>query len=207
MAPGRLITLEGGEGTGKSTQTQLLRDALAKHDISSILTREPGGPELSERIRDLILSARPKEPKAEFLLFAAARAEHITAVIQPALDQGDWVICDRYIDSTRVYQGDIEGINPDLIMAIEQFCVAPVLPDLTVILDLPVEVSAARVSSRGELTRFDDVGLARHEAIRQGFLRIAEREPERCVVINAAHQPDEVGAQLLDAVRQRLMKI
>lgn len=206
MAPGRLITLEGGEGTGKSTQASLLQGALEQHGIEAVLTREPGGAELSERIRAVILDKKPVEPNAEFLLFAAARAEHITAMIKPALERGAWVVCDRYIDSTRVYQGEIEGIRADLIMAIEQFCVAPWLPDLTIVLDLPTNVSTARVSARGALSRFDEASAARHDAIRQAFLKIALREPERCVVVDANAPPDDVGAELLEQVRARLIK-
>lgn len=204
MGRGRLITLEGGEGTGKSTQASKLADALRAKGIEVVVTREPGGTPLAERIRALVLDEKPAAASAEFLLFAAARSEHIAALIAPALKRGAWVVCDRYIDSTRVYQGDIAGISRDLVMAIEQFCVAPWFPDLTIVLDVPVDVAAARVATRGALTRFDAAGAQRHDAIRRGFLAIAEREPERCEVVPADGSPETVAALIWAVVSQRL---
>lgn len=203
MSRGRFITLEGGEGTGKSTQTLRLAEALraAGHDV--VVTREPGGTALAERIRGLILEAAPSDPRSEFLLFAAARCEHIATTIEPALRTGQWVICDRYIDSTRVYQGAIGGISGDLIWTMEQSCVAPVFPDLTLVLDMSVMLSAARVAQRGSLSRFEQVDMARYEEIRQGFLDIAAVEPERCMVIAADAPEDEVAARMLQAVQTR----
>lgn len=205
MTLGRLITLEGGEGTGKSTQSAKLRETLGERGISAIVTREPGGAPLAEKLRNLILEGQPQAPNAEFLMFAAARCEHLATTIKPALVRGDWVICDRYIDSTRVYQGEIAGISQDLIVAVEQFCVAPWFPDLTVVLDLPVDLAAPRIAARGSQTRFDSATLTHHEAIRQGFLDIAEREPERCAVISANGSVETVASQLFDVVSERLL--
>ncbi|MEL7048500.1 MAG: dTMP kinase [Pseudomonadota bacterium] len=205
MIRGRFITLEGGEGTGKSTQAAFLKDALERYGITVHLTREPGGAPLAERIRTLILDEKPTASVAEFLLFAAARCEHVAATIRPALERGDWVICDRYIDSTRVYQGELEDIDKDLILTIEQFCVAPWLPDLTIILDMPVAVSTARVQARGDLSRFDNVDEARHDQIRRGFLNIADAEPERCVVVSAMNPAEQIAEDIEQIVSDRLM--
>lgn len=205
MARGRLITLEGGEGTGKSTQAARLGAFLRARGHNVVLTREPGGTPLAESIRALVLAEKPAAASAEFLLFAAARSEHITAVVAPALERGDWVVCDRYIDSTRVYQGDVGGIRRDLIMAIEQFCVAPWFPDLTLVLDVPVHLSEERVAARGALSRFDTVDGQRHERIREGFLAIAEQEPERCEVIPADGSPETVAMLVEAVVTRRLL--
>ncbi len=218
---GRFITFEGGEGTGKSTQARLLaerlraigpgqppreglvpREVLAPREV--VVTREPGGTPLAEAIRDLILAGRPQEPQAEFLLFAAARAEHLTAVIKPALQRDAWVICDRFVDSTRVYQGDIFKVSPDLIAAIEHLTVSPWFPDLTLILDLPPKVGLERAAARGEMSRFDAARMETHAALRAGFLKIARAEPRRCVVINAAGDVDSVARDVWAAVSSRL---
>lgn len=202
MRRGRFITFEGGEGTGKSTQARLLAEALRARGIDTVLTREPGGSPLAEQLRNLILGRKPQSKTAEFLLFAAARAEHIAATIKPALERGDWVICDRYIDSTRVYQGDLEGITQDLLIAVEQHCVAPWFPDLTIVMDLPVTLSLARVCERGALSRFDEANRSRHEIIRRSFLNIAEREPERCQVVGADGTTEEVAQRVLAGVER-----
>lgn len=206
MERGRLITLEGGEGTGKSTQAARLADFLSARGRRVVLTREPGGTPLAERIRALVLEEKPAAASAEFLLFAAARSEHIGGLIAPALERGDWVVCDRYIDSTRVYQGDIAGISRDLVMTIEQFCVSPWFPDLTLVLDLAIDVAEARVAARGALSRFDAVDAQRHEHIRNGFLEIAEQEPERCEVVPADGTADTVAMLIQAVVKRRLLK-
>lgn len=201
---GRFITFEGGEGTGKSTQARRLADHLRAAGTEVVVTREPGGTPLAEAIRDLILANRPQEPRAEFLLFAAARAEHLTATIKPALERGAWVICDRFIDSTRVYQGDIFKVDADLIAAIEHLTVAPWFPDLTLILDLAPRVGLARAAERGALSRFDSARMDTHAALRAGFLKIARAEPRRCAVVDAAGDIGAVAARVLEVVTERL---
>lgn len=223
---GRFITFEGGEGTGKSTQARRLAERLAADTPTAggkprevvakprdeaggkrrevVVTREPGGTQLAESIRDLILSQKPLEPQAEFLLFAAARAEHLTAVIKPALQRDAWVICDRFIDSTRVYQGDIFKVDANLISAIEHLTVAPWYPDLTLMLDLPPSIGLARAAERGALSRFDAARMETHAALRAGFLRIARAEPQRCVVIDANADEATVADRVWQAVSARL---
>ncbi|MCH9807315.1 MAG: dTMP kinase [Alphaproteobacteria bacterium] len=203
MTPGKLITLEGGEGSGKSTQAEHLAAHLRTHGIEAVLTREPGGVALAETLREIILEKKPASPETEFLLFAAARCEHIAELIKPALEAGQWIICDRYIDSTRVYQGRLAGIDPTLIAAIERHTVVPFLPDLTLMLDVPPAIGLERARVRGELTRYDAAGLEAHETVRQGFLEIAASEPDRCVVIDGLEAAEEIAGQIAAVVDRR----
>ncbi|CFX36820.1 Thymidylate kinase [Candidatus Filomicrobium marinum] len=205
MTTGKLITFEGGEGSGKSTQARQLAERLGAANISTIVTREPGGAPLAEKIRDLVLSDRPAAAVTELLLFAAARAEHIAVTIAPALGAGTWVVCDRYIDSSRVYQGDIGGIDKAFIRAIEQQTVTPWFPDLTLVLDVGAKVGMERAQARGGLTRFDAASLAQHEQVRQGFLDLAMAEKDRCVVLNGAEPEAEVAEAVWKAVTERLI--
>lgn len=205
MARGRFITFEGGEGAGKSTQAKRLSHRLEGAGIATLITREPGGTVLGEDIRNLILKDRPQDPVTELLLFAAARAEHMTAVIRPALDEGTWVISDRFIDSTRVYQGHLYGIEPDLIAQLERTTVATDVPDLTLILDLPAEEGLARAELRGTLSRYDAERLETHEALREGFLEIANREPKRCILIDGNLAEASVEVAVWQAVSDRLL--
>lgn len=201
----RFITFEGGEGTGKSTQARRLADRLRElgHDV--FLTREPGGSPLAERIRELVLVGKPASPMAEFLLFAAARADHVAATIAPILAAGCWVISDRFIDSTRVYQGHLSGIDPVLMTDLERRTVGPYRPRLTLVLDMPPAESLARIASRGgDMNRFDSGGLDVHEALRRGFLDIARDDPRRCVIIPAAGDEGAVAARVWMAVSARL---
>lgn len=205
MARGRLITLEGGEGTGKSTQARRLCDTLSARGIATVLTREPGGTPLGEEIRRLILSQKTAAPETELLLFAAARIEHLAQVIRPALERGAWVVCDRYIDSTRVYQGMLAHIGPALIDSIERSTLRPGdLPDVTFILDLAPEIGSRRSHERGEVNRYDASDIGDHRVIREGFLAIARTEPDRCAVIDAARDPDAVTAAILAELDRRL---
>ncbi len=204
MAGGKLITFEGGEGSGKSTQARMLADHLIALGVEVVLTREPGGSPFAEQIRELILSERPVAPETEFLLFAAARAEHIAVTIAPAIQRGAWVICDRFIDSTRVYQGNLWGIEPDLIAAIETYTVHPYMPDLTVLLDVPTDVGMERARARGAMSRYDSAKAEQHEILRQGFLAIAFKEPARCLVIDGTGDPDDVSVAIRRAVGERL---
>lgn len=205
MQRGKFITFEGGEGAGKSTQAKHLAERLEGAGIPTLVTREPGGTPLGEDIRTLILKDRPQDPVTELLLFAAARAEHITAIIRPALDEGTWVISDRFMDSTRVYQGKLYSLEPELIAKIESFTVAPDFPDLTLILDLPPEAGLERAATRGTLSRYDAERIETHEILRQGFLEIATNEPERCVLIDGSLPVRSVEAAVWQAVSDRLL--
>ncbi len=205
MARGRFITFEGGEGAGKSTQAKRLAARVERLRLSSLISREPGGTRIGEDIRSIILKDRPQDPVTELLLFAAARAEHMTSVIRPALDEGTWVICDRFMDSSRVYQGKLYNVEADLIRYLEKYTVAPDYPDLTLILDLPPAIGLERAAVRGTLSRYDAERIETHEVLRQGFLEIAEAEPERCVIIDGMLPPDDVESAVWQAVVDRLM--
>lgn len=204
MQAGKFITFEGGEGAGKSTQVARLAERLRAAGLETVVTREPGGTPLAEAVRDLILEAKP-EPVTELLLFAAARAEHVGRVIRPALAHGTWVVCDRFIDSTRVYQGQLGGAPADLIASVERHAVAPTFPHLTVVLDLAPETGLARIASRGALSRFDAESLAYHHRLRDGFRAIAAAEPERCILIDADRSEDAIAADVWAAVAARLL--
>jgi dTMP kinase len=204
MAKGKFITFEGGEGSGKSTQVALLAERLRARGIETVVTREPGGTPLAEDIRALILDAKP-EPVTELLLFAAARAEHIGKVIRPALDFGTFVVCDRFIDSTRIYQGLLGDAPAGLIRSLEESTVAPTFPDLTIVLDLAPDVGLARIAARGALSRFDAESLAYHERLRDGFRGIARAEPGRCILIDAGRAEEAIASDVWDAVSSRLL--
>ncbi len=206
MTRGRFITLEGGEGAGKSTQSNLLADWLAEQGVNAVQTREPGGSPRAEVLREMLLTGlvEPFGAEAEALIFAVARTDHMNQTIRPALQDGAWVICDRFIDSTRAYQG-ADGVDPDEINRLEDLAVGTDRPDLTVILDLPAVVGLTRAQSRsGSVDRFEADDIAIQEARRQRFLDIAQVEAERCVVIDASQTPDEVAKAVQDAVMARL---
>jgi len=204
---GRFITFEGGEGAGKSTQLKRLVARLEGAGRQVTATREPGGSPGAESIRDLVLkgAADRWSPVTETLLMYAARRDHIERVIRPALERGAWVVCDRFADSTRAYQGAAGGVAPALIAAMETHVLETTRPDLTLIFDLPVEVGLQRAHERaGSEMRFESKGLAFHERLREAFLAIAKAEPERCAVIDARGALDEVEAQVWAAVESRL---
>jgi dTMP kinase len=209
---GTFITLEGGEGVGKSTQVRYLIARLEARGIAALSTREPGGSPGAEILRDILLSGMIKDlgPKAEAILFAAARLDHIDHTIGPALAAGTWVICDRFADSTRAYQGALGGLDPEFLRRLEELTVADTRPDLTLILDLPADVGLARAAQRrgaGETTdRFEGEGLAFHVALREAYLAIAAAEPERCVVVDAAQSEEEVAQAIWDAISHRLFE-
>lgn len=206
MTRGRFITLEGGEGAGKSTQSDLLAGWLAEQGVEAIQTREPGGSPRAEVLREMLLSGMiaPFGAEAEALLFAVARADHMNETIRPALQDGAWVICDRFIDSTRAYQG-ASGVDPQEINRLENLAVGADRPDLTVILDLPAVVGLYRAKSRsGPVDRFEADDIEVQEARRQSFLNIAQVEAERCIVIDASETPDQVAKSVQDAVKARL---
>lgn len=201
---GRFITLEGGEGAGKSTQAVLLADSLRALGQEVVRTREPGGTPGAEILRDLLLSARHDwAMPAEVLLHFAARAEHVARLIEPALAQGAWVICDRFADSTMVYQGHALCGNRNAIDALT--AMLPVRPDLTVVLDVSVATTMRRLRDRGTAAdRYERLGEGFFARVRQGFLDIAEASPERCVVLSGEGEFREVADTVLDTVRQRL---
>src|SRR4051794_4672081 len=181
---GRFITFEGGDGAGKSSQVKRLESRLSARGFAVVTTREPGGTPTAESIREFVLGGRAVElgPRGEAALMAAARADHVERVIRPSLSQGKWVLCDRFIDSTRVYQGGAGGADDAYLDALERVAVGDTRPDLTLILDLPVQIGLARMAARqtGEgrsPDRFERDELAEHEVRRRAFLRIAEREP------------------------------
>ncbi|MDB5616581.1 dTMP kinase [Tardiphaga sp.] len=207
---GRFISFEGGEGAGKSTQIRMLADRLDEAGIRAIVTREPGGSPGAEIIRHVVLSGMGKllGPEAETLLFAAARDDHVHAVIEPALAQGVWVLCDRFSDSTRAYQGRLGHVAPEVLDAMERVTIGGLKPDLTVILDIPVEIGMTRAAvRRGKSApdRFEAEGLAFHQGLRDAFRQIAHDEPQRCVLIDASIDASEVAAQIWAALNKRLL--
>ncbi len=207
MTSGRFITFEGGEGAGKSTQVQRLAARLKAEGREVVTTREPGGSPGAESIRDLVLrgDADRWSPVTETLLMYAARRDHIERVIRPALDRGAWVVCDRFADSTRAYQGAAGGTAPGLITALETYILEDVRPDLTLVFDLPAEVGLARAHARaGAEMRFESKGTAFHERLREGFRAIADAEPGRCALIDATGSMDAVEAAVWATVTGRL---
>jgi dTMP kinase len=206
-ARGRFITIEGGEGAGKSTQVDLLVAALTHAGIASQRTREPGGSEGAEAIRRLLLEGADERWDAisETLLFYAARREHVTRLIAPALDCGTWVVCDRFADSTIAYQGYGRGLPLGELQALHRFALGDFAPDLTLILDLPVAEGLARAARRsGNADRFERLDEAFHERLRQGFQQIAAADPQRCVVIDASGGVENVHREVLSTAATRL---
>lgn len=206
---GRFITLEGGEGSGKSTQARRLADLLRARGLDVVLTREPGGSPGAEMARAALLSGaiKPYGVEAEAIVFAAARLDHVEATIRPALAAGKWVICDRFTDSTRVYQGAVGAVPMSLLRGLEEVAAAHARPDLTLVLDLPPETGLARAAARAmgaTADRFEGEGLAFHAAVRAAFLEIAQAEPARCVRIDAMGDADLVASRIADAVLARL---
>ena len=206
MARGRFITFEGGEGAGKSTQVRRLAERLTAAGLRVTSTREPGGSPGAEALRGLLLQGEADRwsPVSETLLMYAARADHLETLIRPTLADGGWVVCDRFHDSTRAYQGAAGGAPADLIAALEAAVVGADLPNLTLVLDLPVEQGLERAAGRDALDRFESRDRAFHDRLRETFLAIAAREPDRCHVVDAAPAPDIVAAAVWDTVRTRL---
>jgi dTMP kinase len=206
---GSFITFEGGEGSGKSTHARLLGERLRQIGIEPVITREPGGSPGAEIIRHILLSgiAKPLGAETEAILFAAARDDHLRTMIRPALAAGKWVICDRFIDSTRVYQGAVGNVDPRLIRSLERVTVGAAVPDLTFILDVPATVGLARAKTRradGAADRFEAEDVKFHEALRLAFRMLAEREPKRCVIIDGRAPRDVVAERIWGIVQQRL---
>ncbi len=207
---GRFITFEGGEGSGKSTHAATLAQRLKSSGVQVVLTREPGGSTGAEIIRHILLSgiAKPLGAETEAILFAAARDDHVRNVILPAIKAGTWVICDRFIDSTRVYQGALGHVDQRLIRSLERVTVGPAVPDLTFILDVPAQVGLARAKSRrgqeiadrfeAELTEF-------HEKLRQAYRALAAEEPKRCIIIDGRAPREVVSERIWSLVHERLL--
>ncbi|CTQ53455.1 Thymidylate kinase [Roseibium album] len=206
--PGHFITFEGGEGAGKSTQIERLKSFLESQGKTVVVTREPGGSPGAEKIRSILLSGEAKElgPRGEAMLFAAARADHVDSLIKPALDRGDWVLCDRYADSTRVYQGEA-GVDTAYLDLLETAAVAGIRPELTILIDVPAKIGLSRVAERsksddsGGPDRFEGEALAVHERRRQLFLSLAKEEAYRFAVVNGSMPLKVVEDAVMSAVK------
>lgn len=204
---GLFITLEGPEGAGKSTNRDYLAERLREQGVEVLLSREPGGTPLAERIRELLLapSDEPMAVDTELLLVFAARAQHLQQVIRPALARGCVVLCDRFTDATYAYQGGGRGLPIERIALLEQFVQGELRPDLTLIFDLPIEVGLARAAARGRLDRFEQEGRGFFDAVRHAYLQRAAQAPQRYHVLNAAQTLEQVQADL-DALLPRLLE-
>lgn len=206
-AKGRFITFEGGEGAGKSTQIKRLADRLETLGYDVLLTREPGGSEGAEAVRHVLLSGAAEEfgVRMEAFLFAAARNDHVEQVIRPAVEKGKIVLCDRFADSTRVYQGVTGNIEAQLLQNLERIAVNDMVPDLTLIIDVPAEEGIKRAKNRGaatatDLDRFEREELATHEMRREGFLDLAKDDPIRCRVIDGLNAPEDISKEIFDKI-------
>jgi len=203
---GRFITFEGGEGVGKSTQIHRLADLLRRRGHDVLVTREPGGSLGAEAVRHVLLSGAAEEfgVRMEAMLFAAARSDHVEEVIRPAIDQGTIVLCDRFMDSSRVYQGVTGNLEPQFIRNLERIAINGMTPDLTLVLDLPVETGLRRAKARENKDavpdRFEKEELSTHEKRREAFLELTQKEPDRCKLIDASRSQDGVALAILAAV-------
>ena len=205
MNRGLFITVEGGEGVGKSTNLRHLHDWLQSRDIPCLLTREPGGTPLAESLRELLLQQRREAvaAKAELLMIFAARAQHLQTLIQPALARGQWVICDRFTDATYAYQGGGRELPMDCIATLETLVQGDLRPDVTLLLDAPVEVGMARAMERGDRDRFESEEQAFFRRVRETYLERARREPERFRIIDTDRPLEAIGAEL-DTIMEQL---
>lgn len=206
MARGNFISFEGGEGAGKSTQTERLANALEDRSIPCLATREPGGSPGAESIRELLVRGEVGrwDPMSEALLHFAARRDHVMTVIEPALDEGTWVVCDRYTDSTIAYQGYGQGLEISIIEDLHRQTVGNLWPDATIILDIAVSQGLDRIVSRGgETHRYEQMEIDFHMRLREGFLKIARQNSERCVVVDAARPSDTVHDSIMTLIAQR----
>lgn len=207
--PGHFITFEGGEGAGKSTQIARLKTFLENKGKTVVVTREPGGSPGAEKIRSLLLSGEAKDlgPRGEAMLFAAARADHVDALIKPALKRDDWVLCDRYADSTRVYQGEA-GVDQEYLKLLETAAVAGLRPELTILIDVPPAIGLSRVAKRSQTDdsggpdRFEDEAVAVHERRRKLFLQLALEEAYRFTIVDGSRDQDFVEKAVQTAIRE-----
>jgi len=206
MIRGKFITLEGGEGVGKTTNLTFIRDYLQEHNIPVVVTREPGGTVLAEKIRHLLLDKDSEiiSEQAELLLIFAARAQHIKHVIEPALAQGEWVVCDRFTDATYAYQGGGRNMRISTIEWLENLVQGNLRPDLTVLLDAPVEIGIERARERGSFDRFELEKISFFEHVRRAYLLQAELHPERIKLIRANRPLVDVQSALIDVIRTLL---
>lgn len=211
MQRGKFISFEGGEGSGKSTQIAMLRDSLIDRRLSITATREPGGSPGAEEIRRLLVTGAPDrwDPMTEALLHFAARRDHLINTVRPALQRGDWVLCDRFVDSTVAYQTYGQGLESSIVDRLRQDVIGDLMPDLTFIIDVVPEVGLKRAAERmegtsGDENRYERMDIAFHERLRAGFLEIAENEPERCAVIDGSGNPAVVHAAIVATTVARL---
>ncbi|MEH6650621.1 MAG: dTMP kinase [Motiliproteus sp.] len=200
---GKFITIEGGEGVGKSTNIAYLHSLLNNQNIRFVESREPGGTPLAEELRDTLLRERDETvgSDCELLLMFAARSQHLSSVIVPALTRGDWVVCDRFTDATFAYQGGGRGLDWDRIAELEQLVQGDLRPDLTLLLDVPVEIGMERARQRGELDRFEQEQLSFFERVRQAYLKRAAAEPQRFRIIDASLPLVQVQQQIGDVMQ------
>lgn len=207
MTRGIFITLEGGEGAGKTTQMAAVRQWVEARGHHVVVTREPGGTELGERVRQVLLDARGSmAAETETMLMFAARAEHLTQVIRPALAQGKWVVCDRFTDATYAYQGGGRGLARERIAALEAWVQGELRPDLTLVLDVPIEIGMGRAGQRGTLDRFEQESRAFFERVRATYLAAAAREPNRIKVIDASGSPADVSRRVVKILSERFAR-
>ena len=205
---GNFIAFEGGEGTGKSTQARMLAARLEGQGCGVVLTREPGGTPGAEAIRDLLLHPPGEgwDAEAEALLFAASRSDHVAKLIKPAISRGEWVVCDRFVDSSRAYQGGAGGLGDETITSLHAIGSGGLRPDLTILLEVDEATLAARLNARdgGESDAIGGRGLDYHRAVAASFRGLAERDPDGFVVVDGTGAPDEVHQRVIDAVQTRL---
>ena len=209
-ARGRFITLEGPEGSGKTTAARHLTDWLRGRAVATILTKEPGGTPLGDEVRRIVLHMRGMsddlDPRADALLYAAGRAQHVARVIRPALERGDWVVCARYADSSLAYQGAGYGNDMSAMRQLQEFATGGLHPNLTLLIDVPVEVGLERTRRRAEWNRFEDTEeLAFFEQVRSAYLRLAAEEPDRFEVVDGSGSVEEADLAIRDVVARRLL--
>jgi dTMP kinase len=207
VSRGRFITLEGPEGSGKTTAARHLAGWLRDRGVATVLTQEPGGTPLGEEVRRIVLHMRGMsddlDPRADALLYAAGRAQHVARVIRPALERGEWVVCARYIDSSLAYQGAGYGNDPDELRGLQDFATGGLRPDLTILLDVPVDVGLERTRRRKEWNRFEDTaGAAFFERVRSAYLRMAAEEPDRFRIVDGAGSVDASDAAIRTTVAE-----
>ncbi|PIX45225.1 MAG: dTMP kinase [Armatimonadetes bacterium CG_4_10_14_3_um_filter_66_18] len=202
---GFFLTLEGPEGCGKSTQAELLAEHFRRSGLLTVVTREPGGTVLGDKLRALLLDPAHGEmtPRTELLLYEAARAQHVEQVIRPALERGALVVCDRFMDSSSVYQGNGLGLYGESVALLNRFAVADVTPDLTIVLDLPAADGLRRANATGSPDRIEQRPAAFHERVRKGFLALARAEPARVVVVSATDRREQVCCDIIRMVTDR----
>ncbi|WP_198555374.1 dTMP kinase [Kangiella profundi] len=201
---GKFITIEGTEGVGKSTNIAFIKEWFEAKNISLLHTREPGGTPMAEEIRELLLSKRDEQvdAKSELLLMYAARAQHVSQKIKPALEQGQWVLCDRFSDASFAYQGAGRALGLEKLVELDHWVLEGFKPDLTILLDLPVEIGLSRAQERGPVDRFEEEKIGFFEQVRNGYLQIAEQEPERVKVVDASGSLEEVQQQIKQVLIQ-----